>query len=130
MEGGLIHTSYKSFLYASVKNRAIDYLRSKFARQKFVVEELSYEISDFSDPSKSLETEELVQIVTNAMETLPDKCYTIFAMKRYGEFTNKQIANELNISEKTVENQVTVAFKKLRVVLSKSILMGSFNFLS
>jgi RNA polymerase sigma-70 factor (ECF subfamily) len=48
------------------------------------------------------------------MERLPERCYTVFSLSRFGDLTNKQIAEELNISEKTVEAQITIAIKKIR----------------
>ncbi len=125
-----IKSSVKAYIYVSVKNKAIDYLRSKYARQNFVAEELSVNLSDNSNPQSNYEEIELYELVTKAVETLPQQCYTIFAMKRFGDYTNKQIAEKLNISEKTVENQVSIAIKKLRNILSKSIFLSCLFFLS
>jgi len=109
-----IHTSTKSYIYKSVKNKSIDYLRSKFTKQKFVQEELSYTLTEKSNPLKDIERQELESAVTTAMERLPERCYTVFSLSRFGDLTNKQIAEELNISEKTVEAQITIAIKKIR----------------
>ncbi len=125
-----IHTSVKAYLYASVKNKSIDYLRSRFAKVLFVNEELSYEIKTTFDPHSTLEDQELSEIITKAIKALPEKCSIIFSMKRFGELSNKEIAVALNISEKTVENQITIAFKKLRPVLSKCLLFAGTIFLS
>jgi RNA polymerase sigma-70 factor (ECF subfamily) len=118
-----IHTSFTSYLYAAVKNKSINYLQSKFAKIQYLHEEYSYELKENADPYSIIEDQELTEIISKAMDLLPKKCYIIFSMRRFGDFTNKQIARALNISEKTVENQITIAFKKLRPILVKSILL-------
>jgi len=119
-----IHTSFKSYLYMAVKNKSINYLQSKFAKIQYLQGECSYELKENADPHSIIEDQELTEIISEAMDLLSEKCYIIFSMRRFGDFTNKQIARALNISEKTVENQITIAFKKLRPILVKSILLA------
>jgi RNA polymerase sigma-70 factor, ECF subfamily len=114
-----VHTSYKAYLYAAVKNKSIDYLKSKFANLQFVSEELIYDLPTSSNPLQQLEENELESMVTKVLKSLPEKCYAIFSLSRYGGLTNKQIAENLNISEKTVENQITIALKKIKSQLEK-----------
>ena len=52
-----------------------------------------------------------------AIDGLPNKCKIIFNLSRNGGMTYKEIAEELNLSVKTVENQVGHALKKLRTDL-------------
>lgn len=124
------HTSIKSYLYASVKNKSIDYLRSHYAKIRYVEDEYCINIESPYNLVSAIEDHELTGIITNAIASLPDKCAIILSMKRFGEMSNKQIAEALNISEKTVENQITIAFKKLRPVLSKCLLLACAIFLS
>jgi RNA polymerase sigma-70 factor (ECF subfamily) len=53
-----------------------------------------------------------------AVENLPEKCRNIYKLSREQHLSNKQIAENLGVSSKTVENQVTIALRKLRFVLS------------
>ncbi len=53
------------------------------------------------------------KVLEDALNCLPEKCRIIFSMKRFGEMSNNEIAKKLNISNKTVENQTTIAIKKL-----------------
>mgnify|MGYP001019029116 CR=1 FL=1 len=53
-----------------------------------------------------------------SIEKLPEKCGKIFYLSRQEHLTNKEIAVRLNISIKTVENQITLAIKKMRKYLS------------
>jgi RNA polymerase sigma-70 factor (family 1) len=113
-----IQLSVKSYLYASVKNRSIDYLRSRIAKIKYVKDELLNDMSEPVDFSSTLEEKELSEIITKAVEQLPEMCGIIFSMRRFGDFTNKQISEELHISVKTVENHISKAIKKLRPILA------------
>jgi RNA polymerase sigma-70 factor (ECF subfamily) len=60
---------------------------------------------------------ELQRHLAAAMNTLPEQCRTIFQMSRFEEKKYKEIAEELNISPKTVENQLAKALKILRAKL-------------
>jgi RNA polymerase sigma-70 factor, ECF subfamily len=124
------HTSIKSYLYTSVKHKSIDYLRSSYAKARYIQDVYCVEIESPLNPVSEVEDQELTEIITNAVSKLPERCAIIFSMKRFGEMSNRQIAVSLNISEKTVENQITIAFKKLRVVFSKCLLMASLMLLS
>jgi RNA polymerase sigma-70 factor, ECF subfamily len=124
------HTSIKSYLYTSVKHKSIDYIRSSYAQTRYLQDDCCVEIESPFNPVSALEDQELTEIITDAVSKLPERCAIIFSMKRFGDMSNKQIADALNISEKTVENQITIAFKKLRSVLSKCLLIAGLIFLS
>lgn len=114
-----IHTSYSSYLYKAVKNKSIDYLRSKFGRIDFIQEDATYNLIEYSNPQKKLEEGELESYITKVIRDLPQKCSIIFSMSRFGDLPNKQIATQLNISVKTVEAQITIAIKKIKAAMSK-----------
>jgi len=108
--------SLKSYLYTAVKHRSFDYLKIKFGRASGIRPEDISEITindNIPDPAEILENKELGEILDKALAHLPEKCRIIFTMKKIGGFTNKEVANKLNISVKTVENQTTIALKRL-----------------
>ena len=111
-----IQLSYKSYLYTSVKNKAIDHLRSKYLKSIVSIDE-AHTIIDNGNSSQPMEYEEYSKIVTRAVESLPERCFAVFSLKRYGEFSRKEIAQQLNISEKTVDNHLAEATKKIRAFL-------------
>ena len=61
--------------------------------------------------------EELEKILNTSIEQLPERCRAIFMLSKNDKLSNNQIANQLGISVKTVENQMTIALKKLREAL-------------
>lgn len=109
-----ITSSLKAYLYKSVKNKSLDYLKSKFANLDFNGENALLDFKENTDPVKEYEKKELENILEEALKILPEKCYTIFSMSRFGNLSNKEIAIQLKISVKTVENQITIALKKIK----------------
>ena len=101
----------KSFLYTSIRNACIDRLR----RKNPVVQDVSPSdlfgiISDEQAVDSSCREAEL----WTAIEQLPDRCREIFLMSKRDGMTYREIAEELCLSEKTVEHQISKALKILR----------------
>jgi RNA polymerase sigma-70 factor, ECF subfamily len=118
-----IRTSIEAYLYKAVKNKSIDYLRSRYAKIKF--EEAGNLGTDtrWENPVDKLEASELKRLLRDAVQNLPEKCHTVFTMSRFGGMKNQEIANTLDISVKTVENQITIALKKIKFFLEKHWMM-------
>lgn len=109
-----IKSAFKSYLFSAVRNRAFNYFRDK--KEYLNVESdlpLIDKISSHQD-STNFDFEKLQAAVKSAIEALPEKCRKIFRMSREEELTYKQIAEKLDVSPKTVENQMGIALKKLR----------------
>lgn len=105
--------SIKSYLFTSVRNRSLNYIRDN---KKYKSEYLDIELeksNDFFD-SDVLTTKELQDKITASINSLPEKCRKVFEMSRFEDLKYKEIAKELNISIKTVENQIGKALKTLR----------------
>ena len=107
--------SVKSYLYQSVKNRCIDWLRK--AKKS---EEISERIENQSQmPFRDLVAEAEINGHINAsINQLPEKCREIFLLCRFEGLKYGEIAEKLGISVKTVEMQMGIALKKLRDSLS------------
>lgn len=113
IEAGAEIDSIKSYLYGSVRNRCIDFLRSRQA----VVEVGD---DDFAVDSESIDTSERDALVWAAIDKLPDQCRTVFLLSKRDGLSNDEIAEELGVSVKTVKNQMTKAFARLRTALSRN----------
>lgn len=108
------HTSVKAYLYAAVKNASLNYLKSQYARQQFEGHETSKNELQSFNTQETIDFDELSKLVSEAVESLPKQCRTIFEMSRTGGYTYQEISKELDISPKTVENQMGIALKKLK----------------
>ena len=118
----LKHTSsIKAYLAKAVKNRSLNYLRDQFSRKTDQQLEVVAKFdAKYELPSEILEIKELEAILEKGIESLPIKCRIIFSMKRFAGMTNREISENLQISIKTVETQMTIALKKLSTFVSKN----------
>ncbi|UXX79224.1 RNA polymerase sigma-70 factor [Reichenbachiella carrageenanivorans] len=113
-----IRTAVKSYLYGAVRNACLNHIKhKKVVRQHEVYEGRKPEGYE----SNFLELDELQGEIDAALDQLPDKCRQIFEMSRFEEKKYKEIAEELGLSIKTVENQMGRALKVMRAALSKHI---------
>ena len=108
------HTSLKSFLFQSVRNRCIDYWRSHKVRERHHGEILLTTNPETPDSQELMLQTELEEKVFEAIRQLPEQCQLIFKMNRFEGKKNQEIADELNISKRTVETQISKALKRLR----------------
>jgi RNA polymerase sigma-70 factor (ECF subfamily) len=109
-----INTSLDSYLKRSVINRTINHIKSKYKSST----SLDWEDRDVrheDSAQKLLEYKELDEAMRFAIDSLPDRCREIFLLSRFSDLKNKEIATKLDISIKTVENQITKALKLLRL---------------
>jgi RNA polymerase sigma-70 factor, Bacteroides expansion family 1 len=113
-----IYTSIRSFLYTSVKNRSLNHIRSIQTRIRHEDEYAREQASKVGHIINFCEREELSYLVDAAIDELPEQCRTIFELSRKQNLTYNEIAQKLDISPKTVENQMGIALKKLRSKLS------------
>jgi len=105
-----LSTSLKSYLFTSVHNRSLNVIRD---RKKFSSEELPDKAGDW-DVSAQIESMELEEKINGALQALPEKCRKIFELNRFDGLKYSEIAAQLKISIKTVENQMSKALKILR----------------
>ncbi len=103
-----IHTSVHAFLSKAVVFKTIDYIRGK--RLDFDAE---LELERPFDPEEE-DCTELKQLIHKTVKKLPERCRVVFSMSRFEDMSHKEIAEQLSISTKTVENQITKALKILR----------------
>jgi len=109
--------SLKSYFFLSVKNSCLNFLKHKKVEEKYIRK--MTEMADRHlayDPDLYVDSE-LQEKVKQAIELLPEKCREVFVMSRIRGMRNDDIANELNISKRTVETQISKALKVLRVEL-------------
>lgn len=111
-----IKTDLKYYLFASVRNRALDLIRKNSRKSSLDSETFNYIPSADPDPQERLFWKNAVIRVEAAIEDLPARCKRIFLMSRYDGKKYHEIAAELNLSVKTVETQISRALKSLREV--------------
>ena len=110
----------RSFLYTAVRNRAIDYQRSKPvpAQDNINVYELEMECPEPS-ADDLIDRELFREHLQQAFDQLPERCRLIARMHYNDELQYKEIAAILNVSRKTVEAQIGIAIRKVKEIFEK-----------
>jgi RNA polymerase sigma-19 factor, ECF subfamily len=101
------------YLFISTKNMALNYLRTQ---KKPLLPAEHYQVqlqSVYFDPEKLMLTAEMMGRVQKAISHLPHRCQLIFKLVKEDNLKYKEVAELLNLSVKTVENQMTTAFRKI-----------------
>ncbi|WP_291914225.1 RNA polymerase sigma-70 factor [Chitinophaga sp. CB10] len=111
-----IRESVSGYLYRAVYHESINYLR----HEKVKANHVAYARYQQASPSHTnaasgkVQLRELQEKLQAALLELPEKCRTVFQMSRFEELKYQEIADKLNISVKTVENQMGKALRILR----------------
>lgn len=114
-----------AYLFTAIKNRCIDFLRRKILirdiedklqeEYRLTLQVKYYSLEHFD--LDILEEKSIEQILSKAIDALPEKCREIFIKNKIEGKKQKEIAMELNISVNTVETQMGIAYKKLKTEL-------------
>ncbi len=112
----IITTSLKSYLYQACYHTYINaYQKDKRKNQQ--LEELKlHKLMALDEETNEVKNEKKKQL-TQAIEKLPPRCREIFELKKIKNLTHEDIARRLDISVKTVENQMTKAYAELKKAL-------------
>ncbi len=109
-------TNPAAYLLKCVRYKCIDYLKRP-ARKREILSDKLPDIRKEETPS--IKEADILPMLHFFADQLPTKMRQVFLMSRQQGMTYKEIAEELNISTKTVENQMGTALKKLRILLQK-----------
>ena len=112
-------SNLRNFLFTLVKNNCLNILKRRQILLKhhetIRLMELHYQYESLDRMSDNyLELKELQEKITVAVQNLPEHCRIVFEMSRFDELKNREIAEKLGISQKTVEAHLTKALKILR----------------
>ncbi len=109
-----ITSSVRFYLFKTVYNQCLNNLKHQKVERAYQ-QQCVIDSFDMQQSQWSLYNEyELRNVLDQAITKLPDKCREVFELSRFDNLKNKEIAEKLGISEKTVENQITKALKVLR----------------
>jgi RNA polymerase sigma-70 factor (ECF subfamily) len=112
-----IEVSLMSYMFSLVKHRCLDYLRHANVVDDYR-KELSLKLSSLEQLDSSIPSDDNIEeAITCAINKLPERCRDVFLKCKMEGKKYREIASEMNISVNTVENQMSIALKKLRIEL-------------
>lgn len=125
-----IQTSFEGYVYTSIKNLVLNYF-AREARKSQMLENVSMTISGLDNSTEEvIMLHELHSVITREVSQLPVKCRSVFQLSRLENKSNKEIAQTLGISEKTVEGHLSKAIKRLRLSLNMLVVAVLAVFIS
>ena len=115
-ESIVINTSIQSYLFRAVRNASLNVIKHVNVREDYKAQN-EYEMGDSLSSEDEMIVSELEQKIRATIDQLPIERKKIFILSRYEGLKYKEIADKLNLSVSTVENQMVKALKFLRTEL-------------
>ncbi len=114
--------SFKSYLFKMAKNTIFNYYDHSLVKGKYVTEQL-IKPNIGEDTEEAFFLRQLQENIDSAIKKMSPQRQKVFTMSRIYGWTNSQIADELNISKRTVENHLTAALSEVRKTLTLLIMI-------
>jgi len=108
--------SFSSYLFQIARYNVYNYYDRLFIQEKYTIEQVR-QMNDRYSVEEALFLKELENHIESTVNQMPPQRQRIFRMSRYEGMSNEEIAQQLNISKRTVENHLTAALSDLRKVL-------------
>lgn len=126
-----IDTSLKAYLYTSARNYTLNIIKKQQTELHHLNEYSEY--NNPHEPEEKVSDAEISKLIQSGVDTLPNKCREIFILCKQEGLTYDEIAEYLDISKKTIDNQMGIALRKLREYLhpklGKIVIILFFYFL-
>jgi len=114
----VFNSSISGYFFSAVNNRIINHFSRETIKSKYI-ESFSSFLNGENDTTDHLVREnQLMELIEAEIQALPIKMRQVFKMSRKLHLSNREIADQLEISERTVETQVSNALYRLRTKLS------------
>jgi RNA polymerase sigma-70 factor (family 1) len=102
------------YLYVSIRNAALNHLKHQKRTTTNSLEEFHAEFTSiYFDPEQLLITADMLALIKRSIDQLPPKCKIIFKLVKEDGLKYREVAEILNLSVKTVENQLAIALQKI-----------------
>lgn len=112
-----IKSSEKGYLMAIARNKSINHIKKKYVQLARISDNEVLMVSHKNHADEQVIGDELEVLVTKAMEKIPERSRHVFSLSRYSDLTYKEIADQLGVSQKTIEYHIANALKILRTFL-------------
>lgn len=110
VQSGVGIANFDGYMYRAVRNECISHLRH---RKEIIGLEAVPEVDE-----ETVDTSLRDASIWRAVDALPERCREVFLLSKRDGLSNDEIAEELGLSVKTVKNQMTKAYSRLREALS------------
>ncbi len=109
----------RRYLLVSIKRQSLNALRGQKPPVLYIDSLEHFSSIEIKDPEKQLFSKEFLEFMSECIQRLPPRCGLIFKMVKEEGMKYREVAEALDLSEKTVEMQMTSALKRIRIELDK-----------
>lgn len=114
-------TMEQNYLYTMVKNSVLNRIKHKNIETRYLQEQINLqgmeELVDFEEPLNEVYHNELQLLLKLALAQMPDKRREAFELSRFKQLSNREIAEKMNLSVRTVEQHIYLVVKDLKKIL-------------
>lgn len=108
--------SFSAYMLTAIRYQIYNRMRSAKSPLVYTVEQAALDTGGaVNEGMDNITEQELLNEMYDYLKSLPKRSQEIFCMSRIDHLSNQEIAGKLGISKRTVENQLTVALKHLRI---------------
>ena len=118
--------TFNAYIFTITKNEVLNLIRSSVKDHTFKDELFLRSVAEEYQTQNQLEYDEIKSGIDHIVSGLPEKRQQVFILSRTEGLSNKEIAQQLNISEKTVEDHITHAIKHIKSAMHE---MGMISLL-
>ena len=115
--------SVKNYIYKAAVNYVYNYLKKKAIRSRFIESEINKGEIPSDVTYEQVYFHDLERSINSIVETMSSQQQKIFQLSRYEGLTHKEIASKLNLSVRTVENQIYRSLKKIKSILKAGVFL-------
>jgi len=111
--------SLKSYLFTAVRYKVLSFIRSASQRKVFISTGELEQLAGIEELKDRLNERDINGMLDNGIASLPQRCKEVFTLSRKEYLSNREIAERMGISIKTVEAQMTIALRQLKINMSE-----------
>ena len=119
-----------SYLQTAIRNSIINYIESTLVHKKYLQHAMNAGSTTCNGTEAAINFHELSQAIEKAIALLPEKTRNVFRLSRFDHLSIREIAANMNISEKAVEYHITQSLKTLRLYLKDYLVIAFCFFIS
>ncbi|GHS94204.1 RNA polymerase sigma-70 factor [Bacteroidia bacterium] len=113
--------NFESYLFAIARNLIFKETENRLLAERLIESLRSQQSEENNSTEMQIDNESLKEYINVLIEQLPPACRNVYKLSRLQFLSNKEIAEKLSVSEKTVEAQITYSLKFLKKKLANNI---------
>ncbi|PTS95361.1 hypothetical protein DBR11_21490 [Pedobacter sp. HMWF019] len=119
----VLKKNFSTYAFTAIRYQVLNFIDKENVRRNYM-DHLSANVASFDNSTEeTVFLHNLHESIEREVNRLPEKCRMVFNLSRNAQKNNKEIADEMDISEKTVEKHLTKAIKRLRVSLNDALFL-------